>query len=126
MGKPVHFKVHFITYYLLVCLYLFSTSCGKDPVDTVDCTGLTPTYSVDTKPILDASCAQTNCHDSVTKENGYDFSTYATAMPISQQENFLGAIQHKGGFKPMPESGPKLSQNKIDLLTCWVQNGSPE
>lgn len=126
MVKPVHFKANFIAYCLLVSLYLFSTSCGKESVDTVDCMGQTPTYSVDTKPILDASCAQTNCHDSVTKENGYDFSTYATARPISQQENFLGAIQHKQGFTPMPDSGPKLSQDKIDLLTCWVQNGSPE
>ncbi len=102
------------------------SSCGKDAIDMVECTGLTPTYTADIKPILDASCAKSGCHDSITKQKGFDFSSYATAMPISQGDSFLGAIQRKDGFRPMPDDGPQLSADKIELLTCWVQSGSPQ
>lgn len=102
-------------------------SCDKDESpDTVDCTGLTPTYTADIKQILDASCAKSGCHDAITIANGFNLSTYATARPVSQGDRFLGAIQHKSGFMAMPQGSPKLSDNNIELLTCWVQNGSPE
>jgi hypothetical protein len=108
------------------CLILLVSCDKEDSPDTVDCTGLTPTYNSEIKAILDASCAKSGCHDATTKANNYDLSTYATASPVSQNNRFLGAIQHKSGFTAMPKDGPKLSQDNIDLLTCWVQNDSPE
>jgi hypothetical protein len=108
------------------CLILLVSCKKEDSPDTVDCTGLTPTYNSDIKAILDASCAKSGCHDAATMANNYDLSTYASASTVSQNDRFLGAVQHKSGFSAMPQDGPKLSQDKIDLLTCWVQNGSPE
>ena len=111
----------------VVFLTVSALACNnEDPVDTVDCTGLTPTYTSDVKAILDVSCAKSGCHDTEFHENGYDFSTYATAKSAAQGDRFLGAIQHKSGFEPMPQNSGKLSQANIDLLTCWVQNGCPE
>ena len=98
------------------CLILLVSCKKEDSPDTVDCTGLTPTYTSDIKTILDAT----------SMANNYDLSTYASAKPVSQNNRFLGAIQHKSGFNAMPQDAQKLSQDKIDLLTCWVQNGSPE
>jgi hypothetical protein len=109
-----------------VLLVSLMVSCKDSTPDTVDCAGLTPTYTSDIKAILDASCAKSGCHNANDLANNYDFSQYATAAPISQGDRFLGAIQHKGGFSAMPQGQAKLSQDKIDLLTCWVQNGSPE
>jgi hypothetical protein len=107
--------------------FILLVSCKKeDSPDTVDCAGLTPTYTSDIKTILDASCAKSGCHDATSMANNYNLSTYATAKPVSQNDRFLGAIQHKSGFNAMPQDAQKLSQDKIDLLTCWVQNGSPE
>ena len=126
MFNSVHFNFKSFPIALVICFVIIWSSCGKEDIDTVDCTGLTPTYTTDIKPILDVSCAKSGCHDSVTKQNGFDFSTYNTAKPISQGDRFLGAIQRKNGFRPMPDDGPKLSDSKIELLTCWVQNGSPE
>ena len=126
MVKSVHFSpAAKLTVLVVICSVMW-WSCGKESVDMIDCTGLTPTYTSDIKEILDSSCAKSGCHDPVTKSNGYDFRTYNTAMPISQGANFLGAIQHKSGFIPMPMDGPKLSDSKVQLLTCWVQNGSPQ
>lgn len=107
---------------LLVILF----ACKKDAVDTIDCGGINPTYSADIKPILDASCAKSGCHDAITQQDGKNFSTYAGALAVSQTPEFLGAIQHKSGFVPMPFDGPKLPDDQVELLTCWAQNGSPQ
>lgn len=115
------------TAFPIMIMLVLAIACNKDQTpDTVDCTGITPTYTSDIKAILDVSCAKSGCHDTEYHENGYDLSTYATAKPVSQNDRFLGAIQHKNGFTPMPENSGKLSQENIDLITCWVQNGSPE
>jgi len=91
-----------------------------------DCDGITPTYTADVKPILDASCAKSGCHDAITVQNGVNLSTYATASTVSQEERFLGVIHHRDGFPAMPFDGPKLPQAQLQILSCWVQNGSPQ
>jgi hypothetical protein len=126
MVKSMPFSLAAKASIIIIVSSMLWCSCGKESVDVIDCTGLTPTYTSDINEILDNSCAKSGCHDLVTKSNGFDFSTYVTAMPISQGANFLGAVQHKSGFIPMPMDGPKLSDSKVQLLTCWVQNGSPE
>ena len=120
---PIHNNRLLLSVFGLLVLFV---ACKKDAVDTIDCGGINPTYSADIKPILDASCAKSGCHDAITQENGRNFSTYAGALAASQTPEFLGAIQHKSGFVPMPKDGPKLPDNQVELLTCWAQNGSPQ
>jgi hypothetical protein len=107
-------------------LLLLVIACKKDAVDTADCSGFSPTYTADIKPILDASCALSGCHDSISQQDGKNLSTYEGALAVSQNDEFLGAIQHKSGYEPMPQGGPKLADATIELITCWVQNGSPQ
>ncbi len=107
---------------LLVCVM----SCVTEHIDMIDCTGITPSYTTDIRPILNASCAKSGCHDAVTQEEGINLSSYQEANAISQENRFLGSIQHKKGYKKMPDDGPKLSESQVQLLTCWVQNGSPQ
>jgi hypothetical protein len=112
-----------LSVFLLLVLFI---ACKKDAADMVDCGGITPTYTADIKDILDANCALSGCHDAITQQDGKNLSTYAGALAVSQGNEFLGAIQHKSGFVPMPYQSPKLPDSQIELLTCWVQNGSPE
>jgi len=126
MVKQVHFNPKSIAFTFILAGVLILSACGKDAIDMFDCAGVTPTYTIEVKPILDASCAKSGCHDAQTQENGFDFSSYSEAKIASQVENFLGAIQHKKGFEPMPNDSPKLSADKIKILSCWAQNGSPE
>jgi hypothetical protein len=109
-----------------LCCTLLLLSCSKDKIDMVECSGPTPTYSIEIKAILDASCAKSGCHDAITSQNGVNLSTYATASAISKEARFLGVIQHKQGFPAMPFDGPKLPNATVNLLTCWVQGGSPQ
>jgi len=91
-----------------------------------DCNGFEPTYTTDIKPILDGSCAISGCHDVSSAENGIILSSYAASAAESKNERFLGSIQHKRGFNAMPQEAAKLSDENIQLLSCWVQSGSPE
>ncbi|HZV43970.1 MAG TPA: hypothetical protein VFF90_05810 [Saprospiraceae bacterium] len=111
---------------LVFCFIFFLAACSKDPDPVIDCTGLTPTYNADIKPILDASCALSGCHDAITHQNGYDFSSYGPASEASKNGRFLGAIQHKSGYTAMPYNMAKLSNDHVQQLTCWVETGSPE
>ena len=118
---------YFRTAMMAFALLVLVASCkdDEDPT-TVDCTGLDPTYTADIKAILDASCTASGCHNSTDQANGYDFSNYASAAAASQGGRFLGAINHQGGFNAMPKDAPKLSIANIELLTCWVEDGSPQ
>lgn len=121
--RPDHILKYLLTAFCGVIL-LISCEKDEDPVD--NCTGLTPTYTADIKAILDTSCALSGCHDAGTQQAGIDLSNYTDAKIVSSEERFLGAINHKNGFMPMPQNSAKLSSDKINLITCWVQNGSPE
>lgn len=126
MPNRVDFQTKKGSILLFLALALGLSSCGKDAITMFDCTGISPTYSIDIKPILNASCALSGCHDAFSPNAGFDFSTYNSASSGSQSGRFLGAIQQKRGFLAMPNGLPKLGDDKIKLLTCWVENGSPE
>ncbi|HUR30908.1 MAG TPA: hypothetical protein VMZ69_05715, partial [Saprospiraceae bacterium] len=81
---PSFIRTYHTVFYIL--FIVFVSSCGDNSDDMFDCSGVTPTYTADIKPILDTSCAKSGCHDSITMQNGVNLSSYATASVISQQE----------------------------------------
>jgi|688.fasta_scaffold21791_4 mono/diheme cytochrome c family protein len=101
------------------------TQCKKETTN-IDCTGSTPTYVKDVKPILDGNCASSGCHAASNPSDGINLATYAGAKAAGGSSKFLDSIQHKGGAKAMPKSASKMSDDKIKTLYCWVQNGMPE
>ena len=124
---PIWNKIDFTHFGLLLfCLFMLLVACNKEEVTPIDCTGLTPTYTTDIKAILDTHCAISGCHGPYSHQAGIDLSNYEDASAASHNSNFLGAIQHKKGYEPMPKDAAKLSDSNVQLLTCWVQNGSPE
>lgn len=101
-------------------------SCTKTDTITYDCTGLSPTYTTDIKPILDSKCATSGCHDATTKANGINLSNYADSKSESSRTRFMGSMQHSSGYKPMPENQAKLSDASLQKIYCWIQNGAPQ
>jgi hypothetical protein len=104
----------------------FIYACKKKPITTYDCTGITPTYMANIKPILDANCATSNCHSASSKADGIDLSTYSTSKAYSSNDKFIRSIQHISGTEAMPRGGSKLSEENIKLIYCWTNNGTPE
>ena len=116
---------------LTVSTFFLLISCGGDEVEdipdtTLDCTSITATYSGDIKSIMDGNCATSGCHNSSTQAKGIDLSTYDLVKSESTMNRFLGSIRHEGGFDKMPQGKSKLSDATIDLIACWIENGTAE
>lgn len=107
--------------------FVFFVSCGDDNNTTPnECDGVVATYNTTVKGILNASCAINGCHASVAPSAGLDLTTYSKAKASSTDPKFICTINHGAGCNPMPQGLPKLSDAFIKILTCWVNNGSPE
>ncbi|PHN05083.1 hypothetical protein [Flavilitoribacter nigricans] len=109
-----------------VLLSLFLGSCGKEEIQTFDCSGLTPTYTENIKSIIDANCATSGCHNATARQNGIDLSTYSLVVSESNRDRFLGSIQQISGYDAMPQGRSKLSDANIQLISCWIENGQPQ
>lgn len=107
----------------IICVF---AACKKDEIETYDCTGLTPTYTVDVKPLLDANCATSGCHDASSTANGLDYSTYETTKSGASSDAFMGSMQHLSGYDDMPRNGDKLSDTQLQTISCWIENGMME
>jgi len=117
---------------ILFSLILLIISCSDDEVITgggtnnLDCSATTPTYSTDIKSIMDSNCATSGCHNSTTQASGIDLSSYDKVKSESAKNRFLGSIRHESGFDRMPQGKSKLPDATIDMLACWIENGTPE
>jgi hypothetical protein len=112
--------------FVVLSLLTIVSACKKEALTAYGCSNLTPTYTTDVKPILDGNCMGSGCHSSSRKAAGYDLSNYNGALNASGKDAFLGAIQHKSGYKKMPRFDSKLSEENIKTISCWVQNGATE
>jgi len=110
----------------LAIAFVSIISCGKDDETKVDCTGVTPTYNNGVRAIMESSCATLGCHVGQFPSGGIDLSTYATAKSASLNGKVLQSIKHESGVDAMPQGAPKLSNELIKVVECWIQNGAPE
>lgn len=69
----------------------------------------------DIKPIMEKSCAITGCHNGVSRST--NFNEYLSA------KSNAGSIKSKTRDRSMPFDGT-LTQNQIDLISCWVDDGA--
>lgn len=83
----------------LAIAFISIVSCGKDDDDTLDCSGISPTYNADIKTIFNASCATVGCYIGPFPANNMDLSTYIGAKSASLNGKVLQSIKHKAGSK---------------------------
>jgi uncharacterized membrane protein len=86
---------------------------------------ITPTYTANVKPIIDEACG-TKCHSGQWKADGIELTSYALVSAESKKARFLGSLNHKANYDPMPKKADKLSDSVLQILQCWVDGGSPE
>jgi hypothetical protein len=109
----------------LFAIVLLAMTCSCKHVVQYDCTGVTPTYSENIQPILNATCAsREGCHGA--NGEAFDLTTYAGASDASKNKSFMGAIQQLPFYQKMPKDADRLPDAQIHLLSCWIENGSPE
>jgi hypothetical protein len=72
-------------------------------------------WTNDIKPIMEKSCAISGCHNGVSRSS--NFNDYASA------KSHASNIKSKTRDRSMPLDGT-LTQNQIDLISCWVDDGA--
>jgi hypothetical protein len=74
-------------------------------------------YASDIKPIMTLACALPQCHDA--SEGDRSWTTYDKVKANAAN------IKFRTADKSMPTgSGPKLTQEQINLIACWVDDGA--
>lgn len=86
------------------------------------CDTATFTFSAAVKPILQNKC--NGCHTGASAGGGVDLSTYNGVKASAQAGTLLGSIEHKAGYKVMPQGGAKLPECEIIQIRKWVAAGS--
>jgi hypothetical protein len=73
-------------------------------------------FSSDIESILQTNCNLSGCHGSGTGSR--DYTNFANVQSKAVQ------IKTRTGNKSMPIGGLTLSQQQIDLIACWVDDGA--
>ncbi|MDX2362357.1 MAG: cytochrome c [Crocinitomicaceae bacterium] len=108
-----------VSYLLIAFLLLWvNFSCEKDELLTVECDGSSPTYDADISLIIQQNCVQ--CHGSGSS-NG-SFTTFAGISTVTSNGKFEQEVLNN---QTMPQNGT-LSQDQLNKIKCWVENGFPE
>lgn len=114
---------------VFACALIF-TGCYYDKYDklypsaTTTCDTTTVTFTADILPIMNAKCATAGCHDSQTKQNGYDMGTYAGVKMVVDDGKLVGCIRWDNGFLPMPQGMTKVDDCSINKIVRWVNQGA--
>ncbi len=64
----------------------------------------------------------TSCHQPGNAKGGYELTTYSGVT--SNTSKVLASMLHNGGAKPMPEDADQLSDDLLNKMYCWVNDGA--
>ena len=105
---------------LILFLIYFSlfASCKKNQLLTPSCDGSNPTYDDTIASIIDQNCLQ--CHGYHSSHG--NFSTFSGLMTVISNGKFEQEVLIE---QTMPSNG-SLSQEHLNIISCWVENGYPE
>ncbi|PCJ64609.1 MAG: hypothetical protein COA58_12795 [Bacteroidetes bacterium] len=117
MSKPIILSILVVLLFLSSCTYHNEETEYPTPAG---CDTLNMSYTNDILPIFKSNgCAGCHGSSSTTKLNSY------TNTKISVDNgSLLGSINHKSGFRPMPDFSPKINQCSIDQITAWINDGA--
>jgi mono/diheme cytochrome c family protein len=74
-------------------------------------------YQTEIKPIFETNCTLSGCHDSNAGDRDW--------TDIGKIQMNASKIKTRTSNKTMPIGGLTLTQQQIDLIACWVDDGAP-
>jgi len=133
MNKSLTFKS------LLVGLSLLA-ACVHSPVWTNDantqindgpCDPNTVYFQNDILPILISSCSEQGCHDAGTRSDGVQTTSYVDLMNSDivragdpSESKLWKSITDTDPGDRMPEGKPPLTNDQLDLIRRWIEQGA--
>jgi hypothetical protein len=116
----------------VLCLFSFAWFAGCDkkvgklpPVDPNKVNCDTVTYKRNIKPLVEASCAKSGCHDAATKAGQVEFTSYAK-LKTQVDAGRIKARVIDGDPTYMPQDNGRLPEQQIRMIQCWLDKGAPE
>lgn len=96
-----------------------------------------PTWNDDVAPVMDQNCAFPGCHGGANPQSNLDLSTYAgylaggfggdlTGGGDPAQSGLVDRLRARDGLPLMPQGGPMLPEETIQMIEAWIAAGSPE
>ena len=113
-------RINKILVVVIASVMFFGFSACKKDLLTPVCDGSQPTYDTEIKPIIDATCAISGCHNSGSNKG--ELTTYAEVEPYLLDGSFRSRVLEK---QNMPQ-GSVLTQVEIDKIQCWFENDFAE
>ncbi|MBY0433992.1 MAG: hypothetical protein K2U26_07775 [Cyclobacteriaceae bacterium] len=92
-----------------------SNDCQRTVNATVERGRTSISYANDISPIVTTNCTLSGCHDAGTGSRDYTNFSNVKSAALS--------IKTRTGNRTMP-LGRVLTQNQIDLIACWVDDGA--
>lgn len=102
----------------LLAVVILSTvsSCVYNDLPEPTCATGSVSYVADIKPIIETKCLLSGCHGS--SPSLPDWGVLSEVQAQAQD------IKRRTRDRSMPATG-SLTQEQIDLITCWVDDGAP-
>lgn len=113
-------------WWLLLPLGATLTTCTREYVE--DIRGVC--FQRDVLPIFQSNCTQSGCHNSQSREAGYDLTSYENIVshgvkPGDYKASKLYEVLVAGGEEGMPRSPYKrLTDDQITLIALWIDEGA--
>jgi hypothetical protein len=120
--------MNFFKLYYLAFSAVFFLSCLKEktnPPDEYYCPNII-SYSVDIQPIINTSCVTnqgtvTECHDAWI----FNYDNVVNEIESERLQNMVFQLRTMPQI-PNDYSIDSLTEDQIDLMKCWIQQGYPE
>lgn len=108
---------------------VFVSSCYYDVESELygaagPCDVASVTYSSTIVPLMQNNGCL-GCHSGVSASGNIRLDSYAAVQVQAQNGRLFGAINHSGGFAPMPQGGNKMLPCDINKIKTWIDSGSP-
>lgn len=96
-----------------------------------------PTWDDDVSPVMADNCAFPGCHGGGMPSSDLDLTTYAgyeqggfsgdlTGGGDPAASMMIDRLRARGGLPLMPQGGPSLDEDTIQMIETWIAAGSPE
>ncbi|MBI1226465.1 MAG: hypothetical protein GC192_14625 [Bacteroidetes bacterium] len=109
---------------LALAAVMFASACKKEYIENRQ----EVCFQQEVLPIFQSSCTQSGCHNSQTREAGYDFSNYDGILKSVKPGDYKASKVYKiitTSFGIMPPSPyDRLSDEKITTIALWIKQGA--
>ena len=105
-------------------LVLFVAACKKEYIQNVN----PVCFEQEVLPIFQSNCTQSGCHNSSSRQSGYDFSNYEGIMRAVKPGDYKGSTVYHITTTPFgimpPSPYNRLSDEQITTIALWIDQGA--